>query len=50
MIAIIILILGFCFLYAGKIESLVFDKITMQMEMIKTTIICRTNKKSFPLR
>ena len=45
MVAVFILILGFVFLYAGKIESVVIDKERSLLEVMKTSIFCCVDKK-----
>ena len=41
MIAIVLLLLGLCFMYAGKVESVIFAKDEGLMSRAKTTIICQ---------
>lgn len=56
LIAVLILLLGLAFIYAGKVESIVFDKKVMwingqKKELVKrkTSVICRSTKKKFNL-
>ena len=41
--------LSFLFCYAGKVESVNFDKETNHFSMCKTTILCRSNARIFQL-
>ena len=49
MVAIIVMLLGLIFLYGGKVESVVFDKDRMLLELHRRSIICINNKKVFDL-
>lgn len=49
MVAIIVMLLGLIFLYGGKVESVVFDKDRMLLELHRRSIICLNNKKVFDL-
>ena len=49
MIAIMIMLLGFVFLYGGKIESVVIDKEKCFLELHKRSIICCNKKRVFDL-
>lgn len=48
-VAIAILVLGFVFIYGGKIDSVVIDKSTLLMELHKRNMFCLNRKKVFDL-
>ena len=47
--AIAILLLGFIFMYGGKVESVVIDKNKLFLELHKRNIFCLNKKKVFDL-
>ncbi len=49
MVAIAIMLLGFVFLWGGKIESVVVDKERCLLELHKRSIICLNSKKVYDL-
>ena len=48
-IAAFILILGMCFVYAGKVESIEFDKPNKKMQLVKTNVFCCKFRRSYDL-
>ena len=48
-VAVVIMILGFVFLWGGKIESVIIDKERCLLELHKRNIVCLNNKKVFDL-
>ena len=42
-----LLFLSFLFCYAGKVESVIFDKETNHFSLCKTSILCRSNARIF---
>ena len=49
LIAVLIVLLGLCFIGAGKVESVVLDKRRNVLELQKTNVICRTSRQGHSL-
>lgn len=47
MVVILLFMLSFAFTYAGKIESVVFDKNIKAMQLVTTSVICKKEEKNF---
>lgn len=45
LLAVVIAILGFCFIYAGKIDTVLIDRQTGLLEVRRTSIICKTKRE-----
>lgn len=45
----ILFVLSFAFLYAGKVESVIIDKTKMTLEMWKTSILCKKEVRIYDL-
>lgn len=43
-------IFSFAFFVAGKIESIIFDKTKMELQVVKTSIICTKTVETYPMR
>ena len=49
LIAIAIIFFGLIFMYAGKVESLIFDREIGIMSQVKTSIICKKKQRDWAL-
>lgn len=49
MIVIVLMLLAISFLFAGKVESVIFDKQKKQLQLWSTTLICRKEVRIYPL-
>jgi len=49
LIAFGLMLLSFLFLYAGKVESTIFDKNKNRFTLAKTTVICKSEAKNYIL-
>ena len=45
-----LIILAFSFMYAGKVESIVFDKQLQQLQLWKTSILCLKDVQKYSMR
>ena len=48
--ALIIFVLGFTFMYGGKVESVVIDKRLNLLELLSTSIFCCTKRSVYSLK